>query len=335
MKQADRDIERDLEERGLLLKQRHDQAHLPVLLALRHAAALLRQAELVHPHDEQKESLLEGNSRINWYPEHIKNGRFGDWLENNIDWAVSRERYWGTPLPFWRCESCDHAMCIGSKAEIVANAKDPAKPKRWTTTTARTSTSIVLRCEKCGGDARRVPEVADAWFDCGAMPYAQWHYPFENEDEFLQHFPADFICEAIDQTRGWFYTLHAEATLLKASEDVPESISFKNVICLGHILDDKGHKMSKSRGNMVDPWTVLDQHGADATRWYMYTASPAGSLAAVLRGLVEEGLRRFLLTLWNTYSFFVTYANIDGFDPSRRPPSEVRARDSTAGSCAS
>ncbi|HMO94728.1 MAG TPA: DUF5915 domain-containing protein, partial [Tepidiformaceae bacterium] len=185
---------------------------------------------------------------------------------------------------------------------------------------------IVLRCEKCGGNARRVAEVADAWFDSGAMPYAQWHYPFEHEDEFPKHYPADFICEAIDQTRGWFYTLHAEATMLAATEGVPESISYRNVICLGHINDEKGNKMSKSRGNTVDPWSVLDAHGADATRWYMYSASPAGSSRRFSSGLVEEGLRRFLLTLWNTYSFFVSYANIDDYKASstiQAPQSEI------------
>ncbi|MBI5289282.1 MAG: class I tRNA ligase family protein, partial [Chloroflexi bacterium] len=186
---------------------------------------------------------------------------------------------------------------------------------------------ILLTCEKCGGSAKRVPEVADAWFDSGAMPYAQWHYPFENEDEFLKHFPADFICEAIDQTRGWFYTLHAEATMLKASEAVPEGISFKNVIVLGHIQDEKGTKMSKSKGNAVEPWSVLDAHGADATRWYMYSASPAGSSRRFSLGLVEEGLRRFLLTLWNTYSFFVSYANIDNVDPRTRPAGQLPELD--------
>ncbi|HMO53562.1 MAG TPA: class I tRNA ligase family protein, partial [Tepidiformaceae bacterium] len=194
-----------------------------------------------------------------------------------IDWAFSRERYWGTPLPFWKCESCEHAMCAGSKADIVALAVDKAKAEALDDFHRPYIDEIVLRCEKCGGNARRVAEVADAWFDSGAMPYAQWHYPFEHEDEFLKHYPADFICEAIDQTRGWFYTLHAEATMLAATEGVPESISYRNVICLGHINDEKGNKMSKSRGNTVDPWSVLDAHGADATRWYMYSASPAGS----------------------------------------------------------
>jgi isoleucyl-tRNA synthetase len=210
-------------------------------------------------------------------------------------------------------------MCVGSKADLVEHAADRAQAEALDDLHRPFIDDIVLRCETCGEPARRVPEVADAWYDSGAMPYAQWHYPFENEDKFLRNFPADFICEAIDQTRGWFYTLHAEATLLKASEAVPDSIAFKNVIVLGHIQDEKGNKMSKSRGNAVEPWAVLDLHGADATRWYMYTASPAGSSRRFSLGLVEEGLRRFLLTLWNSYSFFVSYANIDQVDP-RTPP---------------
>jgi isoleucyl-tRNA synthetase len=325
-KQADRDIERDLEERGLMLKKGTIKHTYPFCWRCGTPLLYYAKPSWYIRTTKQKESLLEGNSRINWYPEHIKNGRFGNWLENNIDWAFSRERYWGTPLPFWKCTSCDHAMCMGSKAEIVAHAKDPARAAALDDFHRPYIDEIVLRCEECGGDARRVPEVADAWFDSGAMPYAQWHYPFENEDEFLKHFPADYICEAIDQTRGWFYTLHAEATMLKASEAIPDSISYKNVIVLGHINDERGAKMSKSKGNTVDPWTVLDQHGADATRWYMYTASPAGSSRRFSSGLVEEGLRRFLLTLWNTYSFFVSYANIDGFTPgagSRVPSAEL------------
>ena len=314
-KQADRDIERDLEERGLLLKKGTLKHTYPFCWRCSTPLLYYAKPSWYIRTTKQKESLLEGNSRINWYPEHIKAGRFGNWLENNIDWAVSRERYWGTPLPFWKCADCGEAMCCGSKAEIVANAKDRAKAEAMDDYHRPFIDEIVLRCEKCGGDARRVPEVADAWYDSGAMPYAQWHYPFENEEAFLKHFPADYICEAIDQTRGWFYTLHAEATMLKASEAIPDSIAYKNVICLGHINDEKGNKMSKSRGNTVDPWSVLDQHGADATRWYMYSASPAGSSRRFSSGLVEEGLRRFLLTLWNTYSFFVSYANIDGYKP--------------------
>ena len=325
-KVADKDVERDLEERGLMLKKGTIKHTYPFCWRCGTPLLYYAKPSWYIRTTKQKESLLEGNSRIHWYPEHIQTGRFGNWLENNIDWAFSRERYWGTPLPFWKCTSCDHAMCMGSKAEIVANAKDPAKAEAMDDFHRPYIDDIVLKCEKCGGDARRVPEVADAWYDSGAMPYAQWHYPFENEEAFLKHFPADYICEAIDQTRGWFYTLHAEATMLKASEAVPDSISYKNVIVLGHINDEKGNKMSKSRGNTVDPWTVLDAQGADATRWYMYTASPAGSSRRFSGALVEEGLRRFMLTLWNTYSFFVSYANIDGYTPGSAvgaPSSEI------------
>ena len=175
---------------------------------------------------------------------------------------------------------------------------------------------VLIRCDECGGAARRVPEVADAWFDSGAMPYAQWHYPFENQELFAERFPADFICEAVDQTRGWFYSLHAEAVLLHRAEAVPEPTSFRHVLSLGHILDEQGEKMSKSRGNVVDPWSVLDAHGADALRWYCYVASPAGNPRRFSERLVGEAQRRFLHTLWNTYAFFVTYANIDGWRPA-------------------
>ncbi len=319
-KQADRDVEKDLEERGLMLKKGTIKHTYPFCWRCGTPLLYYAKPSWYIRTTRQKDALLEGNGRINWYPEHIKTGRFGNWLENNIDWAFSRERYWGTPLPFWKCDDCAHAMCCGSKAEIVEHALDPAKAQALDDFHRPFIDDILLRCEKCGGTARRVPEVADAWFDSGAMPYAQWHYPFENEDEFLKHFPADFICEAIDQTRGWFYTLHAEATMLKATEAVPDGIAYKNVICLGHINDEKGNKMSKSRGNTVEPWSVLDAHGADATRWYMYAASPAGSSRRFSSGLVEEGLRRFLLTLWNTYSFFVSYANIDGYRPAPGGP---------------
>lgn len=319
-KQADRDIEKDLEERRLLLKKATIKHTYPFCWRCGTPLLYYAKPSWYIRTTKQKEALLEGNSRINWYPEHIKTGRFGNWLENNIDWAFSRERYWGTPLPFWRCEACAETMCCGSKAEIVEHAIDRARAEALDDFHRPFIDDILLRCEKCGGAARRVPEVADAWFDSGAMPYAQWHYPFEHEDQFLKHFPADFICEAIDQTRGWFYTLHAEATMLKATEAIPDGIAYKNVICLGHINDEKGNKMSKSRGNTVEPWTVIDAHGADATRWYMYAASPAGSSRRFSAGLVEEGLRRFLLTLWNTYSFFVSYANIDGYRPTPGGP---------------
>ncbi len=317
-KQADRDIERDLEERGLLLKKGTIRHTYPFcwrcgtpLLYYAKPSWYLRTTAL-------REQLLAGNERINWYPEHIKHGRFGNWLANNIDWAFSRERYWGTPLPFWRCDGCGEVACIGSRAELIERAEDPSAARALDDLHRPYVDAITIRCAACGGTARRVPEVADAWFDSGAMPYAQWHYPFEHREEFTRHFPADFICEAVDQTRGWFYTLHAEATLLHAAGAIPDGIAYRNVICLGHINDEKGNKMSKSRGNTVDPWTVIDRHGADATRWYMYTASPAGSPRRFSAGLVEEGLRRFLLTLWNTYAFFVSYAEVDGFRPSGR-----------------
>ncbi|MBI5949162.1 MAG: isoleucine--tRNA ligase [Chloroflexi bacterium] len=318
-KDADKDVIRDLEARGLMLKSGTIKHTYPFCWRCKTPLLYYAKPSWYIRTTKQRDSLLEGNSRIHWYPEHIQAGRFGNWLENNIDWAVSRERYWGTPLPFWRCESCAADACIGSKAELVDRATDRARAQALDDFHRPFIDDVTLRCDACGGTMRRVPEVADAWFDSGAMPYAQWHYPFENVEEFERNFPADYICEAIDQTRGWFYTLHAEATLLAAAEAVPESISFKNVICLGHIQDEKGNKMSKSKGNAAEPWTVLDRHGADATRWYMYTASPAGSSRRFSLPLVEEGVRRFLLTLWNTYSFFVSYANIDEVDP-RTPP---------------
>ncbi len=320
-KEADRDVIRDLDGRGLMLKHGTFKHTYPFCWRCGTPLLYYAKPSWYIRTTAQKASLLEGNSRINWYPDHIRDGRFGNWLENNVDWAVSRERYWGSPLPIWRCSSCGSTSCIGSRDDLVDRAVDRATAEALEDLHRPFIDDILLRCDQpgCDGEARRVPEVADAWYDSGAMPYAQWHYPFEHEEEFLRNFPADYICEAIDQTRGWFYTLHAEATLLKASEAVPESIAFRNVICLGHINDEKGNKMSKSRGNTVSPWDVLDAHGADATRWYMYTASPAGSSRRFSLGLVEEGLRRFLLTLWNTYSFFVSYANIDQADPRVAP----------------
>lgn len=253
-----------------------------------------------------KERMVELNEQINWYPSHIKNGRFGNWLANNIDWALGRERYWGTPLPVWECEQCKHQECIGSVAELSnkvgrdLSGLDLHRPH---------VDEVTYPCPECGSKMRRVPELIDVWFDSGSMPYAQWHYPFENQEVFAKQYPADFICEAVDQTRGWFYSLHAISTLLN------DQLSFKNVICLGLILDGKGEKMSKSRGNVADPWDVLNKHGADAMRWYLYTASPPGQERRYSSELVSEVVRNFTLTLWNTYSFFVTYANLDGWKP--------------------
>jgi len=251
-----------------------------------------------------KDRLISGNAEINWYPDYIKYGRFGDWLENNVDWAFSRERYWGTPLNIWKCESCGNYDCVGSIAELKAKPNlngfkmhlDLHRPY---------VDEITFACPKCGGEMRRVPEVIDCWFDSGAMPFAQWHYPFENENEFEKNFPADFICEAVDQTRGWFYSLHAISTLLFAQP------CFRNVLCLGHVVDAQGEKMSKSKDNVVDPWTVVNSCSADALRWYMLTSASGEDNHRFSVQMVTETMRKFLLTLWNTYSFFTLYANID------------------------
>ena len=243
---------------------------------------------------------------INWYPDHIRTGRFGNWLENNIDWALGRERYWGTPLPIWTDEDGDMFM-VGSVKELSdlagrdLSALDLHRPF---------VDEITFPNPKTGKTMRRVPELIDVWFDSGAMPAAQWHYPFENETTFGEQFPADYICEAVDQTRGWFYSLHAIGAL------VFDSVAFKNCVCLGLILDGEGRKMSKSKGNIVDPWEVLDAHGADAFRWYLYTTSPPGQERRFSSELVGKIVRNFTLTLWNTYSFFVTYANLDGWRPA-------------------
>ncbi len=253
-----------------------------------------------------KDRMVELNNTINWYPGHIKSGRFGNWLSNNVDWALGRERYWGTPLPVWECVDCRHQHAIGSVAELSTLAGrdltglDLHRPY---------VDEVTLGCPECGGKMKRVPELIDVWFDSGSMPYAQWHYPFENVEQFHQQYPADYICEAVDQTRGWFYSLHAISTLLN------DQVSFKNVVCLGLIQDGNGQKMSKSRGNVTDPWEVLNANGADAMRWYLYTAGPPGQERRFSSELVGEVLRNFTLTLWNTYSFFVTYANLDGWQP--------------------
>ncbi|MGB2800606.1 MAG: isoleucine--tRNA ligase, partial [Dehalococcoidia bacterium] len=308
VKDADPLIIEDLKSRGLLYRSESIRHTYP--FCWRCATPLLYYAKpsWYIRTTAKKARLISGNEEINWYPEHIKRGRFGDWLENNVDWAFSRERYWGTPLPVWRCQDCDKDECIGSIEELkgksgLSGLEEPLDLHRPFVD------EVSFECSQCGGAMRRVPDVLDAWFDSGAMPVAQWHYPFENEEKFKEFFPADYICEAVDQTRGWFYTLHAVSTLLF---DKP---CFRNVICLGHILDATGEKMSKSKGNVIDPLTILNSHGADALRWYLLTSSPAGNVRRFSAELVGEGLKRFLLTLWNVYSFFVTYANIDKFDP--------------------
>ena len=266
-----------------------------------------------------KDKLVSGNDEINWYPDYIKDGRFGEWLRNNVDWAISRERYWGTPYPSGNAPTA--AMPSASEALPNSRPRPYPRPRQaWKTWTCTGPTSTTCYCSAppmaAAGQMRRIPEVMDAWFDSGAMPFAQWHYPFENQtiDQAEDgRFPADYICEAVDQTRGWFYSLHALSTLLK---DRP---SYRNVICLGLVLDERGRKMSKRVGNVVEPMPVLDEHGADALRWYLFTASQPGDSRRFSSRLVNETLRRVLLTLWNVYSFFTNYASIDGFHPEQKP----------------
>ncbi len=319
VKDADPEICADLTERGLLYHQgvyRHTypfcwRCDTPLLYYAKTSWYIRTTA--------RKDRLVDINSRINWYPEHIREGRFGEWLRNNQDWAISRERYWGTPIPIWQCDACGRANCIGSVAELSelsghdVNDLDLHRPYvddiTWPCAAAASPGSV-----KCPGTLRRIPEVMDAWFDSGAMPFAQWHYPFENSEiDRDGRLPADYICEAVDQTRGWFYSLHALSTLLK------DDVAYRNVICLGLILDGRGRKMSKRLGNVVDPMTVLDTHGADALRWYLFTASHPGEPRRFSDRLVQQTLRQVLLTLWNVYSFFINYANIDEFEPSQIP----------------
>jgi isoleucyl-tRNA synthetase len=319
VKDADPLVLKDLESRGLLFKSTTVKHTYP--FCWRCDAPLVYYAKKTWyiRTSAKKAEMIAGNQQINWYPEHIKEGRFGDWLQNNVDWAFSRERYWGTPLNIWHCEKCNAYECIGGLAEIKAkpglqgftDGMDLHRPY---------IDDVTYTCPKCGGKMGRQTEVIDCWFDSGSMPYAQWHYPFENVDKFKESFPADYISEAVDQTRGWFYSLHALSTLLF---DQP---CYKNVICLGHILDAQGEKMSKTKGNVVDPWTVLDTSGADALRWYMFTATPPGNVRRMSPDLVVEVMRNFLMTLWNTYSFFIIYANIDNYKPGAKqvaPTSEL------------
>jgi isoleucyl-tRNA synthetase len=306
VKDADPFITEDLRNRGLLLRAGTYTHTYPFcwrcgtpLLYYARPTWYIRTSQF-------KDRLVDLNNTINWYPGHIKNGRFGNWLENNIDWALGRERYWGTPLPVWDCEDCHHQDCNSSRSEL---SQKTGRDLSQLDLHRPYVDEIMYPCPECGGKMKRVPELIDVWFDSGSMPYAQWHYPFENSKEFQNQYPADYICEAVDQTRGWFYSLHAISTLLN------DQVSFKNVICLGLILDGEGQKMSKSRGNITGPWDVINQSGADAMRWYLLTSSPPGQERRFSTDLVGEVVRNFTLTLWNTYSFFVTYANLDGWKP--------------------
>ncbi|HEV2975488.1 MAG TPA: isoleucine--tRNA ligase, partial [Solirubrobacteraceae bacterium] len=261
-----------------------------------------------------RRELLDANETVDWHPPHVKHGRFGDWLANNVDWALSRDRYWGTPIPVWRCGDCGHDTCVGSVAELSdlsdrdLSGMDLHRPY---------VDDVTIRCPACTkGTASRIAPVLDAWFDSGSMPTAQLHYPFENAEAFDTRFPADFICEAIDQTRGWFYSLLAVNTL------VFDRTPYRNVVCLSHIVDQDGAKMSKSRGNVIDPWSVLRTRGAEALRWYMFSTGSPWTSKRVYEDGIDEATRQFLLTLWNVYSFFVTYASLDGWVPGVAKPSE-------------
>jgi len=306
VKNADPLIITDLENRGLLFRMEPYSHNYPFCWRCDTPLLYYARGTWFIRTSKYKERLVALNQEINWVPEHVKQGRFGNWLDNNVDWALGRERYWGTPLPVWECADCRHQEAVGSVAELSQKAgRDLASIDLHRPYVDK----VEWKCPDCGGRMKRVPELIDVWFDSGSMPYAQWHYPFENQDKFKNQYPADYICEAVDQTRGWFYSLHAISTLLN------DQVSFKNVICLGLILDADGQKMSKTKGNFVNPWDVLDAHGADAFRWYLYTASPPGQERRFSSDLVGSVVRDFTLTLWNVYSFFVTYATLDKWQP--------------------
>lgn len=307
VKKADPKILKDLEEKGLLFSApnfEHSYPHCwrcdtPLLYYARETWFIRMTAV--------RDKLIANNKTINWIPESIGKGRFGDWLEHVQDWGLSRNRYWGTPLNIWECE-CGHQHAIGSIEELKSmsdNCPDDIELHR------PFIDAVTIKCPHCGKEMHRVPEVIDCWFDSGSMPFAQWHYPFENKELFEEQFPADFISEAVDQTRGWFYSLIAISTLLF------DKAPYKNVIVLGHVLDAQGRKMSKSKGNAVEPMKALAQHGADAIRWYFYENSAPWLPNRFHDAAVQEGQRKFMGTLWNTYAFFVLYANIDKFDVSK------------------
>ncbi len=306
VKDADPQIIEELTSRGLVFKVINDEHNYPhcwrcdtPLLYYARSTWFIEMTKL-------RGNLVANNNKVNWVPETIKDGRFGNFLENVIDWSLSRERYWGTPLPLWICDDCGHIHAVGSKDELKRMATDCPddielhKPY---------IDNVHLSCDKCSGNMTRVSEVIDVWFDSGCLPFAQWHYPFENKDMFEKNFPADFISEAIDQTRGWFYTLMAISTLLFDKE------AYKNVVVLGHVQDKNGSKMSKSKGNAVSPADALEKHGADAVRWYFYSNSNPWLPSRFYDEAVEEGQRKFMGTFWNTYAFYILYANIDSFNP--------------------
>ena len=318
VKDADGEIMADLQERNLLFRREVYRHTYPFcwrcdtpLLYYAKGSWYIRTSAL-------KDQLVSGNGEINWYPDYIKEGRFGEWLRNNVDWAISRERYWGTPIPIWHCHSCNNMVCIGSRGELSQQPglEGPSIDGLDLHRPYVDEVTFLCNADGCGGRMQRIPEVMDAWFDSGAMPFAQWHVGGQDDVKKLREqgrFPADYICEAVDQTRGWFYSLHALSTLLEGEP------SYKNVICLGLVLDERGHKMSKHVGNVVEPLPLLDETGADALRWYLFTATHPGEPRRFSARLVNETLRRVLLTLWNVHSFFTNYASIDQFHPDQKP----------------
>ena len=317
VKDADKDIMADLKARGLLHKRGVYRHTYPFCWRCRAPLLYYAKESWYIRTTAMKDQLIANNRQINWYPEYIKEGRFGEWLRNGVDWAISRERYWGTPIPFWQCDACDKYHCVGNLAELKKLATDDYRDAIDDLDLHRPYVDeVTLQCPDCPGVMRRVPEVMDAWFDSGAMPVAQWNVTSREDLERIRRdglFPAKYISEAVDQTRGWFYSLLAVSTLVTGEN------SYENVICLGHILDEKGRKMSKSLGNIVNPWEVLDAQGADAIRWYLFTAAQPGDSRRFSQRLVNEVVRRFMLTLWNVYSFFTTYAEIDGYNPKEQP----------------
>ena len=309
VKKADPEVLKDLDARGQLFdapKFEHEYPHCwrcdtPLIYYARESWFIKMTAV--------RDELVANNKTVNWIPKSIGEGRFGNWLENIQDWGISRNRYWGTPLNIWECEDCGCQESIGSRAELAERSGNPDAAK--VELHRPYIDEVTFTCKKCGGTMKRVPEVIDCWFDSGAMPFAQHHYPFENKEVFEQQFPAQFISEAVDQTRGWFYSLLAESTLLF------NKAPYENVIVLGHVQDENGQKMSKSKGNAVDPFEALQTHGADAIRWYFYINSAPWLPNRFHDKAVTEGQRKFMGTLWNTYAFYVLYANIDEFDPSK------------------
>ena len=309
VKKADPEVIKDLEKEGKLFdapKFEHDypfcwRCDTPLIYYARESWFIKMTAV--------RDDLVRNNKTVNWIPESIGGGRFGNWLENIQDWGISRNRYWGTPLNVWACESCGHMDAIGSREELEKMSGNAAA--KTVELHRPYIDEITCTCPECGGTMKRVPEVIDCWFDSGAMPFAQHHYPFENKELFDSQFPAQFISEAVDQTRGWFYSLMAESTLLF------NCAPFENVIVLGHVQDENGQKMSKSKGNAVDPFEALETYGADAIRWYFYINSAPWLPNRFHGKAVQEGQRKFLGTLWNTYAFFVLYANIDNFDATK------------------